>query len=97
MRKSFNGLSVAVQEKLNKHPYCGHIFLFRGRRGDIMRILWWDGRSLNVWSKRLEHGRFIWPSTRDGVMPMSASQLAVLLEGADWRLSRDTRPPEITS
>ena len=62
MRKGFDGLAAVVQEKLVQDPFCGHLFVFRGRRGDLLKVLWYDGQGLCLFAKRLEKGRFVWPS-----------------------------------
>ena len=85
MRKGFTGLSALVQNALASNPFCGHLFLFRGRRGDLLKILWWDGTGLCLMAKRLERGRFIWPQAQNGSVSLSAAQLSMLLEGIDWR------------
>ncbi len=85
MRKGFPGLSLVVRETLKRDPHGGHLFVFRGRRGDLIKVLWHDGQGACLFSKRLERGRFIWPSPADGVVPLSAAQLGYLLEGIDWR------------
>ena len=64
MRKSFNGLGEQVQHVLNDNPFSGHLFIFRGRRGDTVKILWADADGLCLFTKRLEEGQFIWPSSR---------------------------------
>jgi transposase len=56
MRKGFDGLPAAVQERLAQDPFCGHLFVFRGRRGDLLKVLWWDGQGLCLFAKRLEKG-----------------------------------------
>jgi transposase len=61
MRKGFDGLAAAVQERMAQDPFCGHLFVFRGRRGDLLKVLWWDGQGLCLFAKRLEKGRFVWP------------------------------------
>jgi len=85
MRKGFTGLSALVQHALASSPFCGHIFAFRGRRGDLLKLLWWDGTGLCLMAKRLERGRFIWPQAQSGSVSLSAAQLSMLLEGIDWR------------
>jgi len=59
MRKGFDGLAAAVQERMAQDPFCGHLFVFRGRRGDLLKVLWWDGQGLCLFAKRLEKGRFV--------------------------------------
>jgi transposase len=95
MRKGFDGLAVRVQETLQRDPHNGHLFVFRGRRGDLVKILWHDGQGLCLFAKRLERGRFLWPSTVDGAVTITAAQLGYLLEGIDWRMPRRTRRPEL--
>jgi transposase len=87
MRKGFNGLALQVQETLRRDPHCGHLFVFRGRRGDLLKIIWHDGQGACLFMKRLERGRFLWPSIADGVVTISVAQLSYLLEGIDWRMS----------
>jgi transposase len=85
MRKGFTGLSAVVQHALASNPLCGHVFVFRGRRGDLLKLLWWDGTGLCLLAKRLERGRFIWPQAQGGSVCLSTAQLSMLLEGIDWR------------
>jgi transposase len=94
MRKGFDGLAVLVQETLRCDPHSGHLFVFRGRRGDLVKVLWHDGQGLCLFAKRLEKGRFIWPSPADGVVSLTPAQLGYLLEGIDWRAPRRTWVPE---
>jgi transposase len=94
MRKGFNGLALPVQAVLRRDPHSGHLFVFRGRRGDLVKVLWHDGQGLCLFAKRLEHGRFVWPSPADGVVTISPAQLGYLLEGIDWRMPRRTWRPE---
>ena len=73
MRKGFDGLAAAVQERMAQDPFGGHLFVFRGRRGDLIKALWWDGQGLCLFAKRLEKGRFVWPSRKRSVKaPCSA-------------------------
>ena len=85
MRRGFPGLSAQVQTVLNEQPYSGHVFVFRGRRGDIIKCLWFDGDGLCLFAKRLERGRFVWPKADSGTVSLSRAQLSMLLEGIDWR------------
>jgi transposase len=94
MRKGFDGLALLVQETLNRDPHSGQLFVFRGRRGDLVKVLWHDGQGMCLFSKRLERGRFIWPSPADGVVTITPAQLGYLLEGIDWRAPRRTWVPE---
>ena len=93
MRKGFDGLALAVQERLKHDPHGGHLFVFRGRRGDLIKVLWHDGQGACLFAKRLEKGRFVWPSPVDGVVPLTPAQLGYLLEGIDWRLPQRTWTP----
>ena len=94
MRRGFDGLASIVQEKLAADPFAGHIFVFRGRRGDLVKLLWWDGDGLCLFAKRLERGRFIWPQASEGSVHFSGVQLSMLLEGIDWRRPSRTGQPE---
>jgi len=97
MRKSFDGLSMLVQEVLKKDPFSGHMFVFRGRKADMIRILYWDGNGLCLFSKKLQQGHFVWPSLREtGVtITVSSAQLAMLIEGIDWRTPERTWRPAL--
>jgi transposase len=95
MRKGFDGLAAVVQLQLSEDPFSGQLFVFRGRRGDRVKILWWDGDGLCLYAKRLEGGRFVWPQAREGVVALSAAQLSMLLEGIDWRRPRRTIAPQL--
>ena len=94
MRKGFDGLAMLVQEKLRRDPFGGQIFVFRGRRGYLLKALWWDGQGLCLFAKRLEKGRFVWPSPADGSVVLTPAQLGMLLEGIDWRMPVRTWRPE---
>ncbi len=85
MRKGFDGLALLVQETLKRDPHGGHLFVFRGRRGGLIKVLWHDGQGMCLFAKRLERGRFIWPSPADGAVTITPAQLGYLLEGIDWR------------
>jgi len=95
MRKGFDGLAMLVQEKLRRDPFGGQIFVFRGRRGYLLKALWWDGQGLCLFAKRLEKGRFVWPSPADGSVVLTPAQLGMLLEGIDWRMPVRTWRPEV--
>lgn len=95
MRKGFDGLARQVQETLRRDPFSGHLFVFRGRRGDLLKVLWWDGQGLCLFAKRLEKGRFVWPSPADGKVAITPAQLAMLVEGIDWRMPRRSWRPEL--
>jgi transposase len=91
MRKGFASLSLQVQEVLRRDPLCGHLFCFRGRRGNLLKVIWHDGQGACLFMKRLEHGRFLWPSPADGVVTISSAQLGYLLSGIDTRRRRGGR------
>jgi len=95
MRKGFDGLAMVVQATLRRDPFGGHVFVFRGRRGDLIKVLWWSGDGLCLYAKRLERGRFVWPRIGDGVAVLSVAQLAMLLEGIDWRHPARTFRPRL--
>lgn len=86
MRRGFNGLAAQTEQVLAGDPYSGHLFLFRGRRGDQIKMIWWDGQGACLFTKRLERGRFVWPAAREGKISLSRAQLAMLMEGIDWRM-----------
>ena len=94
MRRGMNGLSLQVQEMLQRDPFAGDLFVFRGKRGDMIKILWHDGLGLSLYAKQLERGRFVWPSTSGGTVSISAAQLAYMLDGIDWRNPVHTFRPE---
>ncbi len=85
MRKGFDGLAVIVQQALKEDPHTGAMFAFRGKRGDLVKLLWYDGQGLCLLSKRMDRGRFVWPVTATGTVALSPAQLSMLLEGIDWR------------
>jgi transposase len=93
MRRGFNTLAAQVEQVLDGDPFCGHLFVFRGRRGDLLKIIWWDSQGACLFSKRLERGRFVWPAAKDGKISLTAAQLAMLLEGIDWRMPQRTWRP----
>ena len=95
LRRGFTGLSAVVQTVLEQDPHAGHVFVFRGRRGDLIKLLWWDGDGLCLFAKRLESGRFIWPQAETGAVSLSRAQLSMLLEGIDWRRPIRTAPPSV--
>jgi transposase len=98
MRKGLDGLAAYVQEVLAANPFSGSLFVFRGKRGDLLKILAWDGSGLCLFTKRLEDGRFVWPPIVNGRLQLSAAQLALLIEGIDWRRTvapEPARRPEL--
>jgi len=93
MRRGMNGLALQIQEGLKRDPHGGDLYIFRGRKGDLVKILWHDGVGLSLYAKRLEKGRFIWPSVVDGVVSISAAQMGYMLEAIDWRNPQHTWRP----
>ena len=93
MRRGFNTLAAQAEKVLAEDPYSGHLFVFRGRRGDLLKIIRWDQQGACLFSKRLEKGRFVWPAAKDGKINVSGAQLSMLLEGIDWRMPKKTRQP----
>ena len=98
-RRGADSLAALAKEELQRDPFSGTIFVFRWKRADRLKILAWDGSGLILYWKRLEEGAFRWPPISDGVMRLSASQLAALVDGLDWsRLhGRDTPAPAAAS
>jgi transposase len=94
MRKGFNTLSLQIQETLRMDPNCGHLFIFRGRRGDLVKAVWHDGQGACLFTKRLEKGRFQWPNASEGAHQITFAQLAMLLEALDWRAPQPTWRPQ---
>ena len=93
MRRGFDGLALLVQETLKRDPHCGHLFVFRGKRGGLVKILWHDGQGMCLFAKRLDRGRFVWPRTEGEAVTITPAQLGYLLEGIDWRMpQRSWRP-----
>ena len=95
MRKGMNGLALLVQEVLRQDPFSGHLFVFRGRRANLIKIVFWDGTGLCLFTKRLEQGIFLWPSNVEpgGTLALTSAQLSALIEGIDWRSpERQWRP-----
>ena len=87
MRKGIEGLAMLVQSLLRQGPFSGHLFLFRGRKVNLIKIVFWDGTGLCLFTKRLEHGVFLWPSNVEpgGTLALSSAQLSMLIEGVAWR------------
>jgi transposase len=95
MRRGMNGLALQVQQALGRDAHAGDLYVFRGARGDLIKILWHDGTGMSLYAKRLEKSRFLWPSPTDGVVGISAAQLGYMLDGIDWRNPRHTFRPQI--
>jgi len=95
LRRGFDGLSALIQTKLEKSPLSGQVFIFRGRRGDLVKLIWFDGDGLCLFQKRLERGRFIWPQATEGSVSLTRAQLSMLLEGIDWRRPERRWDPQL--
>jgi transposase len=94
-RKGMDGLAAYVQESLKTDPFSGVVYVFRAKRADRVKLLFWDQTGLCLMTKRLEDGKFRWPKVEDGVMRLSPAQLSALVEGLDWtrvHVRRVTRP-----
>src|SRR5262245_30015749 len=94
MRRGFDSLSAQVESVLKLDPYGGAVFIFRGRRGDLLKGLYWDGQGLVLYAKRLEKGRFVWPQAKEGTVSLTAAQVSMLVEGIDWRQPVWTARPQ---
>ncbi|MEO7208052.1 MAG: IS66 family insertion sequence element accessory protein TnpB [Steroidobacteraceae bacterium] len=95
LRNGFDGLAGLVQTRLVDDAFSGQLFVFRGRRGDRIKILWWDGDGLCLFAKRLERCRFVWPQATSGTVHLSPAQLSMLLEGIDWGRPQRTQAPQL--
>ena len=93
MRRGVNSLALLVQEAFKRDPHGGDLYVFRGKRGKHIKILWHDGLGMSLYAKRLERGQFIWPSAAAGVVSISMPQLAFMLDGIDWRNPQYTWRP----
>ena len=93
MRRGMHGLAALVETTLADSAYSGQVFVFRGRRGDLIKVLWADGDGLCLFAKRLERGRFVWPQATSGTVHLTPAQLSMLLEGIDWRRPARTAQP----
>ncbi|HZC16787.1 MAG TPA: IS66 family insertion sequence element accessory protein TnpB [Caulobacteraceae bacterium] len=94
MRRGMNGLALQVQEALKRNPHAGDLYVFRGKRGDLIKILWHDGVGLSLYAKRLDRGRFVWPTANGGPVSITPGQLGYMLEGIDWRNPQHTWRPK---
>ena len=99
-RKGAEGLAALVRETMGANPFSGAVYVFRARRADRIKLVYFDGTGVCLFAKRLEDGKFQWPAITDGVVRLTAAQLQALLEGLDWRRvhdARDTRVPVAAS
>jgi transposase len=97
-RKGMDGLAAYIEQQLQADPFSGVVYVFRAKRADKVKLLFWDQTGLVLVTKRLEDGRFRWPAIQDGVMRLSPGQLSALLEGLDWSRvhMRRVRAPQAT-
>jgi transposase len=95
MRKGMDGLAMLAQEVLKQDAFGGAVFAFRGRRGGIVKLLWYDGQGMCLYTKRLDRGHFVWPVTETGHVSLTPAQLSMLLEGIDWRMPQRMKRPEL--
>lgn len=93
LRSGFDGLCAKVMHVLQADPFCGHLFVFRGKRGTYFKVLYWDGSGLCLFAKRLEKNHFVWPPIVEGTMHLTAAQFALLVEAMDWRRTVAPEPP----
>ena len=96
MRRGMDGLAALVQQAFRQDPFAGALYLFRGKRGRLLKCVWHDGQGLCLFAKRLEHGHFPWPVTSTGTVMLTAAQASMLLEGIDWRMPQRTWRPSAT-
>ena len=90
-RKGADGLAALVRETMGADPFSGAVYVFRAKRADRVKLIFWDGTGVCLFAKRLEDGEFRWPKVQDGVLRLSAAQLSALLEGLDWRRVHESR------
>jgi transposase len=98
-RKGADGLATLVRETMQADPFSGAVYVFRAKRADRVKLIFWDGTGVCLFAKRLEDGKFRWPRIQDGVIRLSAAQLSALLEGLDWRrvhMTNETRAPALS-
>jgi len=85
LRRGYTGLAAVVQVSLDMNPLAGDVYIFRGRRGDLIKVLWHDGDGICLLTKKLDSGKFTWPRTESGTVSLTRAQLSMLCEGIDWR------------
>jgi transposase len=95
LRCGFDGLASQAQQQLRHDPFGGQFFVFRGERGDLIKVLCWDGQEPCLFAKRPEKGRFVWPQAKEGAVSLTPARLSMLLEGIDWRMKARTWRPEL--
>jgi transposase len=95
-RKGAEGLAALVRETMQTDPFSGAVYVFRAKRADRVKLIYWDGTGVCLFAKRLEDGKFRWPRVQDGVIRLSAAEFSALLEGLDWKrvhAARETPAP----
>jgi len=93
-RKGADGLAALVRDTMGADPFSGAVYVFRAKRMDRIKLVFWDGTGVVLVAKRLEDGEFRWPKMQDGALHLSAAELSALLEGLDWRR---VHAPRLTS
>ncbi|MDB6179604.1 IS66 family insertion sequence element accessory protein TnpB [Paracoccus sp. Z330] len=93
MRKGFPSLAAQAEAVFQQDPFAGYLFVFCGRRGDLVKVIWLDGQGSCMFTKRQERGRFVWPLAKEGKVTLTPEQLAMLLEGIDWRTPQRSWQP----
>ena len=99
-RKGMDGLARLVKEEMKAEPFSGVVYVFRSKRSDRLKLLWWDGTGVVLYAKRLEQGAFCWPKVQDGAMRLTPAQLTALLDGMEWTrvlAPRRTRAPQVVA
>ena len=96
-RKGAEGLAALVRETMAADPFSGAVYVFRAKRADRIKLIFWDGTGVCLIAKRLEDGEFRWPKAQDGVLRLTAAQLSALLEGLDWRRVHEARQTAVPS
>ncbi|TIP37824.1 MAG: IS66 family insertion sequence element accessory protein TnpB [Mesorhizobium sp.] len=94
-RKGAEGLAALVREAMGADPFSGAVYVFRAKRADRIKLVYFDGTGVCLFAKRLEDGKFCWPGVTDGVVRLTAAQLQALLEGLDWRRVHETRETRV--
>jgi transposase len=94
-RKGADGLAALVRDTMGADPFSGTVYVFRAKRADRVKLVFWDGTGVVLVAKRLEDGEFRWPKLQDGVIHLSAAELSALLEGLDWRRVHAPRPTSV--
>jgi transposase len=90
-RKGAEGLAALVREDMRSDPFSGAVYVFRAKRADRVKLIFWDGTGVCLFAKRLEDGEFRWPKIEDGVIRLTAAQLSALIEGLDWRRVHESK------